>query len=110
MGGRGTHKWSSAPTEGCGKTEGMAAPWRSRRGQQGQSCTFLLCPGTLLPALGQRDQYVQKDGGVKGPTQNQHSWTPSGCVDELERLRGADGKESCLSVDLELLPECVCAW
>ena len=31
---------------------------------------------------------------------------PSGCGDELERLRGADGKETCLFEDLELLSEC----
>ena len=26
MEGGGTHKWSRAPTEGCGKPEGMGAP------------------------------------------------------------------------------------
>ena len=57
-------------------------------------------------ALGQRDQYVQTDGGEKGPPQSQHSWTPSGCADELERLMGADSKEACLFEDLELLCEC----
>lgn len=60
MAGGGTHKWSSAPT---GSQRGTGATWRSRREQQGQSCTFLLCPGTLLPALGP----VCTDGGKKGP-------------------------------------------
>ena len=61
-------------------------------------------------ALGQRDQYVQTDRGEKGPPQSQHSWTPSGCADELERLMGADSKEACLFEDLELLCECGGGW
>ena len=52
------------------------------------------------------DQYVQTDRSEKGPPQSQHSWTPSGCADELERLMGADSKEACLFEDLELLCEC----
>ena len=44
-------------------------------------------------ALGQRDQYVQTDGGEKGAPQSQYSWTPSGCGDELERLMRAE--EAC---------------
>ena len=70
----------------------------------------------LLPGSEQRDQCVQTDGGEKGAPQSQHSWIPSGGGDELERLRGADGKETCLFEDLELLSEwgggrdggCVC--
>ena len=61
-------------------------------------------------ALGQRDQYVQTDGSEKGPPQSQHSWTPSGCADELQRLMGADSKEACLFEDLELLCECGGGW
>ena len=56
-------------------------------------------------ALGQTDQYEQTDGGMKGSQQSQHSWIPSGCGDELERLMGVDGKEACLFGDLEMLSE-----
>ena len=48
----------------------------------------------LLPGSEQRDQCVQTDGGEKGAPQSQHSWIPSGCGDELERLMGAE--EACL--------------
>ena len=48
----------------------------------------------------------RQTGVEKGPPESQHSWTPSGCGDELERLRRADSKEACsLFEDLELLPE-----
>ena len=55
---------------------------------------------SLLLALGQRDQCAQTDGVRKDPTEPAQ-------LDEMKRLRGADGKEACsLSEDLELLPEC----
>ena len=42
--------------------------------------------------------------GYERTPQSQHSWTLSGCGDELERLTGAE--ETCsLSEDLGLLPE-----
>ena len=56
----------------------------------------------LLPGSEQRDQCVQTDGGEKGAPQSQHSWIPSGCWDELEKLMGAE--EASLFEDLELLP------
>ena len=44
-------------------------------------------------------------GGEKGPHRARTARHRVGV--ELERLRGADGKEACsLSEDLELLPEC----
>ena len=95
------------PLRAVGRQRAWPTPGRAGGDGQVPSSTVLLCPGTLLSCSGQRDQYVQTDGGVKGPPQSQHSWTPSGCGDKLERLRGADGKESRLSEDLELLPECV---
>ena len=103
----GTHKRSSAPTEGCGKTKGTGAPWRSRREWQGRRLLpFVWILAHCSLALGQRDQCEQTDRGEKGPPESQHSWTPSGCGDELERLRRADSKEACsLFEDLELLPE-----
>ena len=48
----------------------------------------------------------RQTGVRKDPPQSQHSWIPSGCGDELERLRGADSKEAyTLFEDLEMHPE-----
>ena len=52
-------------------------------------CSLALDRGTSV--------YREREGvGNKGPPQSQHSWIPSGCGDELERLMGEDGKEACL--------------
>ena len=106
MGGMGTHKWSSAPTEGWGKTEGTALPGGAGGNGRSHPPPSICVLGHCSLALGQRDQYAQTDRGEKEPPQSQHSWTPSGCADELERLMGADSKEACLFEDLELLYEC----
>ena len=73
----GLHKWSRAPTEGCGQTKGTGAPWRSRREWQVPSSTFCVLAHCSL-ALGQRHQCVQTDRDEKGPPQSQPSWIPSG--------------------------------
>ena len=110
MGGMGTHKWSSAPTEGWGKTEGTALPGGAGGNGRSHPPPSFCVLGHCSLALGQRDQYVQTDRGEEGPPQSQLSWTPSGCADELERLMGADSKEACLFEDLGLLCECGGGW
>ena len=61
----------------------------------------LLCSGALLL---DRGTSVNRQG-EKGPPQSQHSWTQSGCGEELERLRGGREQRSLFSEGLELLPE-----
>ena len=82
--------------------------------QEGMAGPILHLPSVswgTAPWLWDRgDQYVQTDRSEKGPPQSQHSWILSGCADELERLRGADGKEAYLFEDLELLCECGGGW
>ena len=93
----GTHKWSSAPTEG------MGPPWRSGRERQGHlpsgSCAL------TAPGSGTEGPVCTDRWGEKGPHRACTARRRVGV--EPERLRGADGKEACsLSEDLELLPEC----
>ena len=48
----------------------------------------------------------RQTGVRKDPPQSQYSWIPSGCGDELERLKGADGKEAYFLFEaLEMHPE-----
>ena len=105
LGGGETHKSSSAPTEDCGKTEGMGNPWRNWREWQVQSCIFLLCPGTLLPGSGTEGPVcIDRQGWERTPTKPAQ-WITKLVWGWAGKADGGRRQRSLFSEDLELLPE-----
>ena len=95
--GEGTHKWSRAPTEGCGKPGGTGAPLRSGRERQGPPfcvlghCSWLWDRGTSV----NRQTGVRKDPTEPAQLDTEWVWGRAG---------KADGGRRSLFEELELLP------
>ena len=95
---------------GLWEDRGHGRPLEEQEGTAGPIFHLPSVPWLTVLFLWTEGPVCTERQGCERTPQSQHSCTPSGCGDKLERLRGAESKESCLSVDLELLPECVCVW
>ena len=81
---------------------GHRRPLEEREGTAGPPSFWIL---HTAPGSGTEGPVCTDRWGEKGPHRARTARHRVGV--ELERLRGADGKEACsLSEDLELLPEC----
>ena len=90
------------PLRAVGSQGARVPPW----GAGGNGRAHLSVFWGTAPGSGTEGPVWRDRQGWERTPQSQHSWTPSGCGEELERLWGADGKEACsLFEDVELIPE-----